>query len=55
MHALQRCLWYGNRPYVGRISLSAESLTNQFIICRYGNRPDEVCRADIPPIRRVVG
>ena len=40
--------------FVGWISLSAESLHNQFTIGRYGNRLNQFCRADIL-IRRVVG
>ena len=36
----------------GRISLTADSLENQFIVGRYGSLPYGVCRADIP-IRRV--
>jgi len=35
---------YGNLPYVGRISLSAESLRIQFTFSRYGNLPYIVCR-----------
>ena len=44
----------GPTKFVGRISLSAESLRIQFIFGRHGNRTHEVCRVDIP-ICRVFG